>query len=147
MTSCSTDTALPSIYPLHAVMLRHLAENGQHVHASLCIQLCCIDRWAQNVRDTLVRQIIYLCAAAADHLPRGPQDQILGPGLLRDQCEHRCSCEAHLVLGASFLLDFISPIAFSDVAIGYHADKYTILAHPDVSHSPLLAKVLEVSRA
>ena len=47
----------------------------------------------------------------------------------------------------AFLLDFISPIAFSDVAIGYHADKYTILAHPDASHSPLLAKVLEVSRA
>ena len=47
----------------------------------------------------------------------------------------------------AFLLDFISPIAFSDVAIGYHADKYTILAHPDALHSPLLAKVLEVSRA
>ena len=93
---------------------------------------------AKSFTCVLLLQIVY---------PEDPKTKSLGLDFYATNVNIAAVVKHIWSSAPTFLLDFISPIAFSDVAIGYHADKYTILAHPDVSHSPLLAKVLEVSRA
>lgn len=100
----------------------------------MCVTLVC----ARSFTCVLLLQIIY---------PEDPKTKSLGLDFYATNVNIAAVVKHIWSSAPTFLLDFISPIAFSDVAIGYHADKYTILAHPDVSHSPLLAKVLEVSRA